>query len=85
MRKIKMFMYTVVLLGLVGCGNEEVDEHAFDDLLEDQTEVADAYYPVTITSYNYQKEPIEVTLIGISIQSINTVEKMSHLCSCRTF
>jgi len=41
---------------------EEVAEVEEVNEVEEETEVEDAYYPVTFTTYNYAKEPVEVTI-----------------------
>lgn len=56
---ISILLSMIILLGLVSCGvnNEDTTNNASNS----QSEETNSHYPVTITTYNYSKEPIEIT------------------------
>lgn len=57
-KSIALMLGTVLVLGLVGCASKKVDDSS------DKTSSGvskSSHYPVTIQTYNYKKEPIEVT------------------------
>lgn len=66
MKKIKQIMMfllsLMIMMGIVGCSssNEEKKEHKNGSKVEESAS-KDSHYPVTITTYNYKKEPVEIT------------------------
>lgn len=64
MKKIKnltaILLSTMLILGLVSCGTSNQESGDVDSNLQSQ-ENNDSHYPVTITTYNYSKEPVEIT------------------------
>lgn len=64
MKKLKnltaILLSVMLILGLVSCGRnnqKSVSENSNVQTLEND----DSHYPVTITTYNYSKEPVEIT------------------------
>lgn len=57
---ITILLSMIILLGLVSCGlnNKNIQNNSSISQSELNT---DSHYPVTITTYNYAKEPIEIT------------------------
>ncbi|MBO3443566.1 ABC transporter substrate-binding protein [Clostridium sp. CCUG 7971] len=66
MKKIKQMMVFLLsfifIIGAVGCSptNEKKDEGKSNSKVEESAN-KDSHYPVTITTYNYKKEPVEIT------------------------
>ncbi len=68
MKKSSLLLLTAIMalvLAFAGCSAETSGDAAqsepVDVPVNEETESADAHYPVTIQTYNYAKEPIEVT------------------------
>lgn len=66
MKKIKQMMVFLLsfifIIGAIGCSstNEKKDEGKSNSNIEESGN-KDSHYPVTITTYNYKKEPVEIT------------------------
>ena len=56
-RSISIVLSTILILGLTACGGKTTDKEAEDVIKES----SNSHYPVTITTYNYEKEPVEIT------------------------
>ena len=79
-KKLKTILLSmIILLGLVSCGvnNEDTQNNSLNSQSETST---NSHYPVTITTYNYEKEPIEITfnkapekIVAIYQNSIETM------------
>ena len=60
-KKLTTILLSVMLiLGLVSCGTSNRESEDVDSNVQSQ-ENNDSHYPVTITTYNYSKEPVEIT------------------------
>ena len=60
-KKLTTILLSVMLiLGLVSCGTSNRESGDVDSNVQSQ-ENNDSHYPVTITTYNYSKEPVEIT------------------------
>lgn len=61
---LSIFLATAIMFSITGCDkkSEEVkDENVIVKDTVESTEVKNEHYPVIITTYNYEKEPIEIT------------------------
>ncbi|WP_229768500.1 ABC transporter substrate-binding protein [Tissierella pigra] len=61
---LSIFLATAIMFSITGCDkkSEEVkDENVIVEDTVESTEVKNEHYPVIITTYNYEKEPIEIT------------------------
>ena len=56
-RSISIVLSTILILGLTACDGKTTDKEAEDVIKES----SNSHYPVTITTYNYEKEPVEIT------------------------
>ncbi|MEG0307864.1 MAG: ABC transporter substrate-binding protein [Clostridium sp.] len=63
MRKLLTLLLSAMLIfSLVGCGNKDKGASTpNNDNTSQQNESTNSHYPVTIKTYNYAKEPIEIT------------------------
>ena len=60
-KKLTTILLSVMLiLGLVSCGTSNQESGDVDSSVQSQKN-NDSHYPVTITTYNYSKEPVEIT------------------------
>lgn len=61
MRKIvSLLLVTIMLFSITACSKENrVEGEKINELVSKDDE--NSYYPVTITTYNYEKEPVEIT------------------------
>lgn len=57
-RNIATILSTILVLGMAGCG---VKDEAKGSNVSSNSNSNNSHYPVTIQTYNYNKEPIEVT------------------------
>ena len=62
MKKSIIFVLSfVILLGMVGCTSNNTIKNEMNENSNSQvTKNNDSHYPVTITTYNYKKEPVEI-------------------------
>ncbi|MFR1708730.1 MAG: ABC transporter substrate-binding protein [Clostridium sp.] len=59
---ISILLGILLILSLVGCSNKSSDKNTSkENPNSSQNESKDSHYPVTIQTYNYKKEPIELT------------------------
>lgn len=66
MKKVKkittLLMSFILILGLSGCSSDNTKEATKEAVSKSETiKGDDSHYPVTITTYNYKKQPIEIT------------------------
>lgn len=54
-----LFAILMTMALLTGCGAKTAEDTA--KVSSDQATASSSHYPVTITTYNYQKEPVEIT------------------------
>ena len=60
-KKLTTILLSVMLiLGLVSCGTSNQESGDVDSSVQSQKN-NDSHYPVTITTHNYSKEPVEIT------------------------
>ena len=56
-RSISIALSTILVLGLTACSGKTEDKNSEEVIKESSS----SHYPVTITTYNYEKEPVEIT------------------------
>ena len=56
-RSISIALSTILVLGLTACSGKAEDKNSEEVIKESSS----SHYPVTITTYNYEKEPVEIT------------------------
>jgi iron complex transport system substrate-binding protein len=57
-----ILLSSLLMLSLIGCSNGKSDEGtSTENSNSSQNEAKDSHYPITIQTYNYKKEPIELT------------------------
>lgn len=64
MKRIVSFLIAMMMVfSLAACGNKGVEEEKVEAKAKPETgvETKDSHYPVTITTYNYAKEPVDLT------------------------
>ena len=59
-RKIALLLSGLIILSLTACSTNNTNEAEGKGLTE-STVNENSHYPVTITTYNYEKEPVEIT------------------------
>ena len=59
-RFLVLFCSLILSLGMIGCTKDKNIEPN-NEVKGEVSKSEDSHYPVTITTYNYQKEPVEVT------------------------
>lgn len=61
MKKLIFSLALILILGLAACGSDDAPSDAVDNSAEDKTAFsgADDYYPVTVTTYDYEGNEIE--------------------------
>ncbi|MGO1712970.1 MAG: ABC transporter substrate-binding protein, partial [Senegalia sp. (in: firmicutes)] len=57
---LSIFILAIIMLNLVGCNDGE-EETAKEVKQETSNKSSNSHYPVTITTYNWNKEPVEIT------------------------
>ncbi len=60
-RFIKVVLSLMLVIGLVGCSTKDNDDINGENNKKAELSNDSSHYPVTITTYNYNKEPIELT------------------------
>lgn len=64
MKKLSYFLLTLMLIfTLTGCGSDHVSEEPLEEISESvsETDEKDSHYPVTLTTYNQSREPVQIT------------------------
>ncbi len=64
-KRISTILVLILIFGIIGCNNDDVEtglkiENNSENKLEENNKEL-SHYPVTITTYNYAKKPIEIT------------------------